>query len=387
VIPARETAAIILAAGFSQRMGRFKPLLPLGCRPMIEWDLDLFAGCGLAEIHVVVGHRLEELMPLLAARGVDVVVNRDFEQGMFSSVKAGIRSLSPDCRAFFVLPADIPLVRPATIGRLLESLDPPRARISVPCFAGRKGHPPLIARDLAPAILAAPEEGGLRTALSRWEDQTLSVAVPDRHILNDADHRDDYENLQAACRRREIPDAEECREILAALGPEEAPIARHGREVARVAGILTAALKQAGIDLDADLIQAAARVHDLAKGASDHACIGAERLRAMGFGAVADIVACHHDIPIEPQGPISAAEVVYLADKRVAGDQAVALDKRFAAALARYGEVEEARRDIQHRRDQVLAVQARIGGVIGQSVDGLLEKEEERQAEKTNDDR
>ena len=150
--------------------------------------------------------------------------------------------------------------------------------------------------------------------------------------------------------------------------------------MARVAEILTSTLKMAGIGLDADLIRAAAQVHDLAKGSPDHARIGAERLQALGFPAVAEIVACHHEITIDPQRPISAAEVVYLADKRVAGDLVVGLEERFAAALARYGAVEEARRNIQHRRDQAFAVQARIEAAMGQSVDSLLEKA--RQGEK-----
>ena len=374
MIRAAEAAAVVLAAGFSRRMGRFKPLLPLGDRPMIAWSLDLFAGCGLSQICVVVGHRRDELMPLLAARRVTAVVNREFKQGMFSSVKAGIRALDRDCRAFFVLPADIPLIRPATIERLLENFDAPQTRIVLPCFTGRAGHPPLIDRDLAPAILQAEEAGGLRTALGRWADNTLEIPVPDRGILNDADRHEDYEALQAAWRRRKIPDAEECAAILAHCGPQAGPIARHGRQVARVAEILASALQEAGVELDAGMIRAAALVHDLAKGTADHARAGAERLHALGFSAVAEIVACHHEILIDPRRPITAAEVVYLADKRVAGDRLVGLEERFAEALARYGAVQDARLNIQRRRDQALAVQNRIEAATGRSIDGLLKE-------------
>jgi molybdenum cofactor cytidylyltransferase len=373
VIPASETAAIVLAAGYSRRMGRFKPLLPLGGRPMIHWGIDLFRTCGVSEIHVVAGYRQETLAPVLAGLDVKTVVNPDFEEGMFSSVKAGIRSLSPECGAFFILPVDIPLVRPATARQLLKCFHTRGAKVVVPCFGEHPGHPPLIARSLAAPILAADGAGGLRAVLARWPADTLQVPVPDRFILQDADSPEDHQALDAACRRRTIPADDECDAILARLGPGAGGIIRHGREVARVAEILTSALQQVKISLDSQLVQAAARLHDMAKGTPDHARVGAERLRSLGFDAVADIVACHHDIAINPRDPIREAEVVYLADKRVAGDRVVALEERFAAALARFGAIPDARINIQRRKAQALVVQTRIEAAIGRSVDDLLQ--------------
>ncbi|MDD3991675.1 MAG: NTP transferase domain-containing protein [Desulfobacteraceae bacterium] len=368
-----ESAAIVLAAGSSRRMGRFKPLLPLGGRPMIHWCVDLFSACGVSEIHVVTGHRHEALAPVLVDLGVETVVNRDFEQGMFSSVKAGIRSLSPDCGAFFILPVDIPLVRPATVRQLLERFHAGNAKVVIPCFGGHPGHPPLIARSLAAPVLAADGAGGLRAVLARWPTETVREPVPDRFILQDADSPGDHQALDAACRRRAFPADDECDAILAGLGPGADGIIGHGREVARVAEILTSALQQAKVPLDAQLVRAAARLHDLAKGTPDHARVGAERLRGLGFDPVADIVACHHDIAINPQDPVSEKEVVYLADKRVAGVRVVPLEARFAAALVRYGANPDARVNIQRRKAQALAVQARIERAVGCPVDDLLQ--------------
>jgi CTP:molybdopterin cytidylyltransferase MocA len=371
ILPAK-TAAIILAAGYSRRMGRFKPLLALGGRPMIDWGIDLFRACDVSAIHVVAGHRHDALAPVLAKRGVAMVVNPDFQEGMFSSVKAGIRALSPACGAFFILPADIPLVRPATVRRLLACFDARRAKVVVPSFACRPGHPPLVSGELASSILEAQGSEGLRGVLAQWRWETATVPVPDRFILHDADAPEDHQALEAACHRWGIPDDGECDAILARPGPDAERILRHGREVARVADVMTAALRQAGFFLDPHLVHAAARVHDLAKGKPDHARVGAERLRALGFDAVAEIVACHHDIVIDPQQPINAAEIVYLADRRVAGERLVPLEERFAAALERYGKIADARVNIHRRRAQALGVQARIEAALGRSVDALL---------------
>jgi len=62
---AKRIAAIILAAGFSSRMGEFKPLLPLGEMTIIERAVRLFEQAGTEDIRVVVGYRANDLIPLL----------------------------------------------------------------------------------------------------------------------------------------------------------------------------------------------------------------------------------------------------------------------------------------------------------------------------------
>jgi len=321
---------------------------------------------------VVVGHRRDDLLPLLTSAGVDVVFNPEFERGMFSSVRAGIGRLAADCRAFFVLPVDIPLVRPATIRCLLERFDERRLAVAYPCFRNRRGHPPLIARRLAAPILESEGGGGLRGLLARWEDAALDVAVADRHVLQDADRPDELAALQAAWPRRHIPDAAECQAVLDACCPEADPICRHGRTVARVALTLTDALRRAGQDVDGDLIRAAACLHDLARDEPDCARVGAERLRGMGFAPVADIVAQHHDLVLDLEGPVQAAEVVFLADKLVVGERLVDLETRFRRALDRCGASSGARDGIRRRRAQARRVQERIEACTGRSLAHIL---------------
>ena len=75
-------------------------------------------------------------------------MNEQFDRGMFSSVQAGVRALSPDSDAFFMLPVDICLVRPQTIKKLLEAYYGGKGKIVFPTFRGRRGHPPLVERRL-----------------------------------------------------------------------------------------------------------------------------------------------------------------------------------------------------------------------------------------------
>ncbi|MDR3294649.1 MAG: NTP transferase domain-containing protein, partial [Clostridiales Family XIII bacterium] len=57
----RETAAVILAAGYSSRMGGFKPLLKIGGMPALEIQLRMLRSAGIGDVVVVTGHARERL--------------------------------------------------------------------------------------------------------------------------------------------------------------------------------------------------------------------------------------------------------------------------------------------------------------------------------------
>jgi molybdenum cofactor cytidylyltransferase len=194
-------SALILCAGRSSRMGAFKPLLPLGEETLIERAIRLFREAGVADVKVVLGHRADCVLPVLERHGVRPVLNDRYDEGMFSSLRVGVGSLNQGCRAFFLLPVDIPLVKPETLVSLMDALREGEIDVCRPCFRGRYGHPPLIASALIPAIEEFDGTGGLRALLARYRGRTADVAVEDPGILLDADTRDDYERLQKALKK------------------------------------------------------------------------------------------------------------------------------------------------------------------------------------------
>ena len=180
-------AALVLAAGYSSRMGRFKPLLPIAGVPALERVIDLFLAGGVREITVVTGHRAEELTPLLERRGVRAVHNPSYDAGMYSSVAAGVGSLAEAVEACFVLPVDTPLVQPLTIQLLVQAYERGQQSVIYPVFQGRRGHPPLIRRNVLAEVLRSDEPEGLRSLLTRHENSAGEVAVIDEGIHLDLD--------------------------------------------------------------------------------------------------------------------------------------------------------------------------------------------------------
>lgn len=362
-----RVAALILSAGFSSRMGEFKPLLPLGGMGVLERTVTLFRAAGVDDVRVVTGFRAEELEPLLARLGARAIPNPRYREGMFGSAVAGMESIDDTLEAFFILPVDIPLVRPATVRRLLEEFRPGRDDLLYPCFRGERGHPPLVAARNAAAIAAWKGEEGLRGALGRWQATARPVEVADEHILSDMDTPQAYGELKAKAARHQIPSPAECGVLLERFCGDEA-IIRHGRAVADLALLLAARLNRAGLRLDLGLLEGAALVHDIARQEKDHARAGASLLRQAGFGAAADLVAGHMDLTPAPEGEITPRELLYLADKLVQGERRVTLAERFRPMQERHAADPSIFRSISDRFKAALIIQTRLEGTLGCSL-------------------
>jgi molybdenum cofactor cytidylyltransferase len=359
-----DVAALVLAGGYSERMQAFKPLLPLAGAAVLERAVATFQDGGVPAVTVVVGHRGAELRPLVERLGARCVVNPAYDQGMYTSVLAGVRALPRAAGACLVLPADMPAVRPRTVGRLVRAWRRTGAPVVYPAFQGARGHPPLVSRRLFPAILRGSGQGGLRAVLQGVEDRAVTVDVLDQGVLLDLDTPADY---QEACREladRAVPTAAECEALLAGLGVDPA-VVRHCRAVAAVGERLALELAGAGGRLDLPLVRAACLLHDLAKGKKDHAAVGARRLAHRGYPRVARVVAAHTDLPAGERGRLGEAAVLYLADKLVQGDRPVQLRERFRVAAERCAGSRAAQEALARRWAAAGDVASRVEEALG----------------------
>lgn len=362
--------AIVLAAGLSSRMKQFKPLLPLGGVTALERIVQTYHEAGVADVRVVVGHRFDELEPVVERLGCRFVVNRRYQEGMFSSVSAGIGSLDPEIDAFFVQPVDVPLVRAATIRRLVQVYRESHSDLVYPSFLGSRGHPPLIAGRHAGPIADRNGEGGLRNVLACWEAGAVDVSVADDLVLCDMDTPDAYQSLAERVKRLDIPTPAECQALLEIHRVDER-IIRHCREVARLAVEFGERLNRAGCDLDLLLLASAGLLHDITRHEPDHARTGAQLLQQFGFGAVADLVACHMNYRCPVGDPISEAAVLYLADKLVCGERRVSLTERFSHALERHDGHPEIIEKVRGRLAAAQLIQHRLESLLGHPLRGI----------------
>jgi CTP:molybdopterin cytidylyltransferase MocA len=366
-----STGALVLAAGFSERMGEFKPLMTLGGHTLLERAVRLFQAAGVGRIHVVLGHRAADAIPIVERLGARATVNPGYAEGMYSSVRAGTAALDAVVESFFCLPVDIPLVRPATLRALLQTSPGGGSAVCHPTFAERRGHPPLIGSRHIPAILEFGGEGGLAAVLRSLEPHAIDVPVIDEFIHADMDRPCDYRRLAGRLASRDSFTPKECRELLENRLRVPMPVAAHGRAVADAAVSVGCALNRAGYALDLHLIEAAALVHDLARGRPDHARCGAHLLRELGMPRMAAIVETHMELSTSAPLTITEAEIVFLADKLVQEDRWVGLSARFAQRRERFPAGSPAAESLRARMALAERLAADIEAAIGRPLEQL----------------
>ncbi len=363
-----KLTAVILAAGYSSRIGGFKPLMELGGRSLLAHCTALFRRSGIRKIAAVTGYRHAEVEAEAAQLGIAAIHNPDYDRGMFSSVCAALPHVA-GADGFFILPVDIPLVRPATITALTAACT--GEAVVYPTFEGRRGHPPLIPAQLVPAILAHDGHGGLKALLQQQEHQEMTVW--DRGILQDADTPEDFAALTERFERLAIGDTAETLALAKAFMPEKG--VAHGQAVARLAIRLGRELNRHGYTLDLELLHNGGLLHDIAKGRPQHEARGAELLAGLGFGKLAEVVAVHRDIPPPASGRLSEKELICLADKLVRGTVRLPVERRFAEKLELYAEDRTACQAIRARLANALALQALVERAAGRSIEDILDAE------------
>jgi len=189
-------AAIIIAAGYSSRMKVFKPLLPLGGLTVIEHALKTFVDAEIKNIFVVLGYQGKKIEPLLEKHNISWVYNENYDQGMYSSVMAGVNALPSNSKGFFLLPVDIPLVKSSTIEELIKAYHQSGKDIIYPSYNRKKGHPPLISSCLYSKILAYDGSGGLKTLLKKYDQEHGEyVNVQDEGVILDIDYYEEYQEM------------------------------------------------------------------------------------------------------------------------------------------------------------------------------------------------
>ncbi|MDF2654197.1 MAG: hypothetical protein K0R19_671 [Bacillota bacterium] len=195
----KKIAGIILAAGYSSRMGAFKPLLQIGDRSAVEWIADTYHSLGIHPVIAVTGYQRELLQLLLENKGVREAYNEGYDQGMFSSIQTGVREalkVFPDePEGCFLMLADSPLVSANVLKQIMDKHREVSDSFIVPCYHGKKGHPLFIPFCFTKEILDHGGDGGLKAITNRHEDRTIRLEVGDESVVLDMDTPEGYQEL------------------------------------------------------------------------------------------------------------------------------------------------------------------------------------------------
>ncbi|KUG02459.1 ctp:molybdopterin cytidylyltransferase [hydrocarbon metagenome] len=186
---------LIVAAGRSERMGGlYKMALDLGKYTVIENTVaGMAAVC--SRVIVVSGFNADKLQEILQGyKEVEIVFNPNYNEGMYSSIKTGLKQISSS--RFFCLPGDYPLIDEGVYQAMLEV----EADIVIPTYQGQAGHPVLFKHKFIEKILTQECYTNLRQFIANHDPTYVEVDCPG--ILMDIDNLEDYRLAQAMMRSK-----------------------------------------------------------------------------------------------------------------------------------------------------------------------------------------
>lgn len=193
VLNAANAAAIVLAAGSSQRFGTENKMLhDLSGEPMIRCTVNHVLAAGLGDVVVVTGHDADDVERALQGLDVRCARNATPWAGMGTSLATGANAIRGDAQAIFVILGDMPGLKPETILTLLGALNPNGGHdIIVPVCDGKRGHPVLFAARYFTRLRALSGDEGARGILKAHPERVRAVAVDDPGTILDIDTPED----------------------------------------------------------------------------------------------------------------------------------------------------------------------------------------------------
>ncbi len=185
---------LVLAAGASVRLGQPKQLVRVAGRPALHSVVSQATAIAGHAVTVVLGAHSAELTRLLQHSGVSTIVNRNWEEGMGSSIRFGIAALPPACDAVLMLLCDQVAVTADDLRRLVSAWRGEDSVIAAATYRGTVGVPAIFPRWCFSELSQLRGDVGAKSILERYRDRLARVAMPNAAL--DLDTAEDLARLQ-----------------------------------------------------------------------------------------------------------------------------------------------------------------------------------------------
>lgn len=195
----QNVIAVVLAAGRSLRMGPKNKLLEkLGEKSILHHVVTALQESQIESVVVVLGHEAEKIKNDLEGENVTYVMNPDYEQGIGTSISAGLRSVDESVRGALIMLGDMPVISAKTIDKLVHNFNRnPRAEIVVPTYEDQPGNPVLWSNRLFPQLSSLSGDRGGKLLIEKNTDVVSFCSVDSESVRIDVDNSYELERLRA----------------------------------------------------------------------------------------------------------------------------------------------------------------------------------------------
>lgn len=181
--------AIIMASGFSTRMGKNKLLLPLNGKTVIEHIIDEVKKCPFSKIVLIA--KDEAVIDIGKHKNIKVVINKQAEIGQSESIKLGLQALS-DLSGYAFFTGDQPLIDANTIKEIMKVFIHHENQIVIPRYKKRQGSPVIFPLELKNELLSLTGDVGGKAVIKKHLDIIEYVDINHDSFFWDIDTKEDF---------------------------------------------------------------------------------------------------------------------------------------------------------------------------------------------------
>ncbi|MBS0251688.1 MAG: nucleotidyltransferase family protein [Proteobacteria bacterium] len=191
-------SAVILAAGNSSRFeDGHKLLAEFDGIPIVRRVCQILAATDVEEI-VLVTSQADGVAKAAGSGRWRVIENPDARDGLSTSLRTGLKTISQDADGLLVALADMPAISTALVNALASTFQYDKAAITFPVASdGRRGHPIIWPKSLFPELMTVSGDSGGKAILAAHRDLWRPIPCDDEGAFADIDTRADLQALKA----------------------------------------------------------------------------------------------------------------------------------------------------------------------------------------------
>jgi molybdenum cofactor cytidylyltransferase len=174
--------AIVLAAGASRRFGSPKQLARVHGHSLLQKVIAHATDSLGAGVTVVLGAHAAAIAETLPSGSAGTLINRNWQEGIASSIRAGVQRLPGACDGVMLVLADQPLVSSQTYHRLIAAWRRQPRQIVASSYASTTGLPAIFPKWTFSDLMALRGDQSAHLLIRRYPDHLVRLSQPEAAV-------------------------------------------------------------------------------------------------------------------------------------------------------------------------------------------------------------
>ncbi|MBC7713064.1 MAG: nucleotidyltransferase family protein [Rhizobacter sp.] len=194
-----KVSCLLLCAGKSSRTSPdHKLLMKIDDLSILKRTAHEIVNAQFFEVIAVAGYESEQIRDELQGLPLKIIDNESYARGMHSSIKAGLRMLSPEADYFAVCLADQPMMDHNDYNFIINTVSENKnKKLFRPMFEGKQGNPAVISKEFITEILKHEDtDKGCSYLFERYPQEVANISMQNHSTLIDVDTHELFDEVK-----------------------------------------------------------------------------------------------------------------------------------------------------------------------------------------------